>query len=89
MGGTSINANAFTNNEIWIPNYANTSGYKQVLAQNVIHNASTTNWQFGTSMVSALWDSTAAINRVTLVPKNGDDYVQYSTFTLYGVTNDA
>ena len=86
VAAASVGADNFSGMELWIPNYAGTTGYKQVLAKTAVENDSTTDWQWALNMTAGLWDSTAAINQITLTPKNGDDYIQYSTFTLYGVT---
>jgi hypothetical protein len=33
-----------------------------------------------------LWGATSAVDQITLTPEAGDNFVQYSTFTLYGIT---
>jgi hypothetical protein len=86
VAGASVSADNFSGMELWIPNYAGTTGYKQVLAKCVMPNDSTTDYRWYVNVTAGLWDSTVAINQITLTPKNGDDYIQYSTFTLYGVT---
>jgi hypothetical protein len=37
------------------------------------------------ALASGLWTSTSAVNRVTLAPVAGTNFVQYSTVALYGV----
>ena len=69
---------------IWIPNYANTTNFKQVLASSTGPNASTTDSQWIVAQCAGLWSSTAAIDQVTLA--GFANFHQYSTFTLYGVT---
>ncbi len=71
--------------DIWIPNYANTANFKQVLASSTGPNASTTDSQWVLAQCAGLWHATAAINQVTLAGF-GANFHQYSTFTLYGVT---
>jgi|TARA_B110001454_G_scaffold64478_1_gene62607 hypothetical protein len=86
VGGTPLTADTFCTMELWVPNYANTTGFKQVLAQCAMADASATDATWKVAATGGLWDSTAAINQITLTPKSGGDYIQYSTFTLYGVT---
>ena len=71
---------------MWIPNYANTANFKQVLFQSAGPNNSTTNDQWHVGMSASLWQSTAAIDQFTWQPYGSDNFVQYSTFTLYGVS---
>jgi len=86
VGGAPLAADTFCAMKLWIPNYANTTGYKQVSAQCAMENASAVDATWKLATTAGLWDSTAAINQITLTPKSGGDYIQYSTFTLYGVT---
>lgn len=85
--GTDYTASTFANNEIYIPNYNSTSAYKSVSIDSVDENNATESY----SMLSAgLWSSTSAITSVTLtVINNGTgaaaNFVQYSTFSLYGL----
>jgi len=37
------------------------------------------------ALASGLWNSTAAVNRITVAPLAGSNFVQYSTAALYGV----
>jgi len=83
-GAPTITAGIFSNMKLWIPNYAGTTGFKQVSAQCVMPNDSSTDAEWKVAATAGLWDSTAAINQITLTPKGGD-YIQYSTFTLYGI----
>jgi hypothetical protein len=81
--GAGATANTFGVGEIWIPHYANTANYKQMLVSNVVENASTTNFRMSVNAV--LWSSTAAVTSITMLDDSGD-IAEYSTFTLYGVT---
>jgi len=76
-------ANTFGNTEIYIPNYR-TSNYKSVSIDSVTENNNTSNSIAALSC--ALWSDTSAINSITLTPLTSN-FVQYSTFTLYGVSN--
>tara|TARA_R110002167_G_scaffold172847_1_gene371172 strand:+ start:253 stop:780 length:528 start_codon:yes stop_codon:yes gene_type:complete len=82
----SNTADTFGAGSLWIPNYANTANFKQVLAQAASSDATTTDYRWGLALAAGLWSSTAAVNQITLGPLTGTNFVQYSTFTLYGVT---
>ena len=87
INGPSALADTFSPVTMWIPNYANTANFKQVLFQSAGPNNSTTNDEWHVGMAASLWQSTAAIDQFTWLPYGGsDNFVQYSTFTLYGVT---
>ena len=80
--GTSYTANTFSNTEIYIPNYTS-SNYKSYSVDTVTENNAT---QAYMEMVAGLWSNTAAITSVTVYPDTGGrNYVQYSTFYLYGL----
>jgi hypothetical protein len=79
-------ANIFSANTLWIPHYSNTANYKQVLHESAVENTSTTDAQWYVLMGAMLWGATSAVDQITLTPEAGDNFVQYSTFTLYGVT---
>ena len=78
-------ADTFNAGTLWIPNYANTANFKQLLARSGSPNNDNTNYRWGLQCVAGLWSSTAAIDQLTLSLQNGD-FVQHSSFTLYGVT---
>lgn len=78
-------ADTFSSLTFWIPNYANTTNFKQAFIECPVPNDSTTNNQWYVSIVAGLWSATAAINRLTLTLAGGDNFVQHSSFTLYGV----
>lgn len=80
--GTNVTANTFTNTEIYFPNYAG-SNPKSYSVDAVSENNATTAYMH---LAAVLWNSTAAINQITIVPPSGT-FVQYSTATLYGVKN--
>jgi hypothetical protein len=72
--------------EIWIPNYANTSNYTQALSRATSPNNSTTTSQFAIDTAATLWKNTAAVNAFKFMLYGGsDNFVQYSSFTLYGI----
>tara|TARA_R110000751_G_scaffold181447_1_gene288160 strand:+ start:14 stop:544 length:531 start_codon:yes stop_codon:yes gene_type:complete len=84
--GSSNTADAFGSINIWIPNYANASNFKQAITNSVTASDSTTDWQWTLFTGGGLWQSTAAISEVSVSPVAANDFAQYSTFTLYGVT---
>ena len=73
-------ANTFSNVEVYIPNYTSSS-YKSVSADAVGENNTTAAYL---GLTAGLWSDTAAITKITLVG-NSDNFVQYSTFSLYGL----
>jgi len=85
--GASSLADTFSSFNLWIPNYANTANFKQGVVQLAIENASTTDSQWDLINAGLLWSSTSAIDTISYANYSvSDDFVQYSTFTLYGVT---
>lgn len=89
--GASAGADCFGSIEIWFPSYSNTSNWKQIITRSVGENTDTTVNRWILSTTAGLWKATSAIDTVRLSVLDGspDDFVQYSTFTLYGLTNDA
>lgn len=76
-------ANTFTNFEIYIPNYTG-STFKQMTVQGVAENNATT---VGLTLVANLWSQTAAITSLAFDNStSGQNFVQHTTFSLYGIT---
>ncbi len=75
-------ASTFNNIEIYIPNYAS-SNYKSYSSDSVTESNTGTVYM---DLIAGLWSNTAAINQVTLYPNTGN-FVQYSSFYLYGIKN--
>tara|TARA_R110002153_G_scaffold199708_1_gene353046 strand:+ start:2033 stop:2563 length:531 start_codon:yes stop_codon:yes gene_type:complete len=69
---------------MWIPNYANTANFKQAFISASSEDASTS-FAVRNSVNACLFHSTAAVDQITVTPLYAS-MVQYSTFTLYGVT---
>jgi hypothetical protein len=80
--GTDAPNDTFNNSEIYIPNYA-TANYKTILTDSVAEKNDT---PANIWLDCGLWSNTAAINSLTMTISSGS-YVQYSTFTLYGISN--
>jgi hypothetical protein len=75
-------ASTFTNSYVYIPNYAG-SNKKSYSVDSVAENNGTA----AVAQLSAgLWDQTSAITKITFTPDGGNNFAQYSTATLYGIT---
>ena len=79
-------ADTFGTMTMWIPNYANTANFKQTASRWTVPNNSTTDWEWFVGVHAGLWGDTSAVDQITLIPLDGPNFVQYSTFTLFGVT---
>jgi hypothetical protein len=79
--GTSATANTFASGETYIANYAG-SNYKSVIVDDVEESNTATG--FYMFLTAGLWRSTSAITSMLLSSGSGS-FVQYSTFSLYGV----
>lgn len=79
--GSSISANAFIAGIVDILDFSNTSKYKTTRALSGI--ASSAGGQ-GIKLGSSLWQSTAAITSVTMLPVSGN-FVTGSRFSIYGL----
>jgi len=77
---SSYTASTFGNGEIYIPNYTS-SNYKSVSVDGVSENNATTALMM---LTAGLWSNTAAI---ILLRPNAGNFVQGSTFYLYGISN--
>ena len=78
-------ADTFGSIKIWIPHYSNTTNFKSVVGTAAVENNSTSNTEWLLFQNAGLVQVTEAVNAVTLnLPS--DDFVEFSTFTLYGVT---
>ena len=85
---TGPTANTFNNAEFYVPNYTS-SNAKSVSTDAVSENNSSTDYTFCLNLVACLWTGTAAITSITLFcgPTSQYNFVQYSTFYLYGISN--
>ena len=80
--GASATSNTFGSLEMYFPNYTS-ANFKSVILDTILENNAT----YGlTSLYAGLWASTAAITTLSFQPRVGPNFVQYSTFTLYGIT---
>lgn len=83
VSASTATSNTFSNNELYIPNYAGSTN-KSVSFDSVQENNATA---ANAVLFAGLWSNTAAINRVTLASSGSNKFVQYSTAYLYGVKN--
>ena len=75
-------ANTFSSHKIYIPNYAGGAA-KSYSVDSVSENNATAAYQY---TVAGLWNSTAAINEITIRRHSGThDLMEHSTATLYGI----
>ena len=77
---TQAIAGAFGNTEIYIPNYTS-ANFKSISCDAVEEDNIA---DAGRAFTASLWSSTAAVNRITLIPQTGS-FMQYTTATLYGI----
>jgi len=76
-------ANTFGNTEFYIPNYTSTNR-KSVSVDAV--NESNVATGPRAQLAGALWTGVVAITSIQVIPSAGS-FAQYSTFTLYGISN--
>jgi hypothetical protein len=79
---TSETANTFSNNSLYIPNYAS-ANYKSLSGDSVNENNATETYM---TLNATLWSNTAAITSLKLTAVGGD-FVINSSFYLYGISN--
>ena len=79
VGGT---ASTFSNVEIYVPNYAS-ANYKSISVDGVMEANATTAYS---ALTAGLWSQTAAITSLNFTVGSADNFAQYSTFSLYGVS---
>ena len=79
----STTTSTFGNAEFYIPNYNSTTTYKSFSLDGVTENNATN--ALG-SLTAGLYSSNSAITSIKLQLGSGS-FVQYSTFSLYGVSN--
>jgi hypothetical protein len=83
VNGNTSTSNTFANLEIYVSNYAS-SNYKSYSVDSVSENNGTDAYQ---QLTSGLWSITTAISSVNLYPSSGNNWMQHSTFYLYGIKN--
>lgn len=83
IGGST--ANMFTNVEIYIPHYTNTTKNKIYFASSVAEHNSSTNYIM--IVQSGQWANTSAITSIKFDVSIGRTFLQYSSASLYGISN--
>jgi hypothetical protein len=81
-----MTANTFGNVRIWIPHYANSANFKQVLMLSTSGTATIVDDDWRLMISAGLYAQTTAISSVEIKSGYAADHAEYSTFTLYGVT---
>ena len=79
--GNGATASTFGNTEIYIPNYAGTT-YKSYSVDSISETNGTTTYA---DLDAGLWSTTTAISSVSIAT-DSNNFVQYSTFYLYGIS---
>jgi hypothetical protein len=80
--GNTATSNTFSNCEFYIPNYLGSTA-KSVSFDNVAETNATTQYL---GIGAFLWSDTAAISTITISGESAD-FLQHSTFSLYGVAD--
>lgn len=78
-------ADTFAASKVWIPHYANTANFKQVLVSSCVPNNSLVANRWEVKPTAGLWSSADAIDEITIAAYGGAEIVAYSTFDLYGI----
>ena len=86
LPGPSALADTFGATTLWIPNYANTTNFKSIFFSSTAPNASATNSQWALKLTAGMWSSTAALTSFSMGINGTHNFVQYSNYTVYGVT---
>ena len=80
---SSATSNTFSNGEIYIPNYLS-SNYKSYSGDGSAENNATS---ANIDLDANIWNNTAAITSIAITTYNSNNFVQYSSFYLYGIKN--
>jgi hypothetical protein len=83
INGSGSTANTFTNAEVYIPNYRGAVN-KAAISFGILENNATEGY---IESAACIWNNTAAITSITLIQPSTNNYVQYSSATLYGIKN--
>jgi hypothetical protein len=82
--GNSTTSNTFSNQEVYIPNYAGSTN-KSFSSESVVENNGT---DARVEIMASLWSNTSAVTSIILASYTGNTLLQYSTATLYGIKKD-
>ncbi len=82
--GNGATASTFSNQSVYISNYASSSYHKSISIDSTSeHNGTDTNLL----LFAGLWENTAAITSIALSNYQGSNLKSGSTFYLYGIKN--
>jgi len=76
-------ASVFGSGEVYIPNYTSANN-KSFTVESVAENNATAGYQ---KLMAQLWANSAAITSIQLAPYQPVNFVQYTSATLYGISN--
>lgn len=82
--GNIFTANIFSNQEVYIPNYAG-SANKSFSSDTAVENNAQ---DARVEIMASLWADTTAVTSITIDSYTSNTILQYSTFTLYGIKKD-
>ena len=80
--GSTTTANTFSNAELYIPNYTSTNS-KSISTDGVWENNATAGWD---AITAGYWSGTSPITNISIVSNNSANFVEGSTFYLYGIS---
>lgn len=83
FNGNTATASVFSSHDVYIPNYTS-SNLKSVSVDNVTENNATSVVNSLSALVNG---STSAVTQLSFSSGNSANFMQYSTFTLYGISN--
>ena len=82
---TAATSNTFSNTEIYIPNYTS-SRHKTISTNGIVARTLTANGDVFLNFMAGLWADTSAVTSLVFTT-DVTDFVQGSTFYLYGIKN--
>lgn len=85
MPSSANTSNTFSNGGMYVPNYT-ASASKSVSIDAVSESNATGTYDWWVNIGANLWADNTAINRITLTPSGGHNFVAGSSATLYGIT---
>lgn len=80
VNGNGETASTFANSDLYIPNYAG-SGNKSYSVDGVMENNASAKYL---GLFAGLWSNSNAINQIVVTSPAGN-FLEHSTFTLYGI----
>lgn len=78
-------ASTFANSEMYIPNYAGSSNKSFSIDSVMENNTGGTTPPIYAYLIAGLWSNSAAISTIEFYPESSTNWVQYSSFYLYGI----